>query len=259
MTERKSIFITGAAAGIGKATALLFARRNWFVGLFDVDQPSLADLYARIGADHACFRVTDVTNEEDVRAAAALFGERTGGRMNVLFNNAGVLRMGTFAGLPLAEHKATVNVNLVGLIHCTHICLDMLKHTPGAHIVNMSSASAIYGTPELSSYSATKFAVRALTESLNIELEPHGIVVCDIIPGYVRTPMILNQEYKAGSLDRLGITLEPEDVAEEVWRAAHGARVHRYMGLRLRLFELLSVCQPVAKRAMKRMVGVSGG
>jgi len=254
VTQPKSIFITGAAAGIGKATALLFAKRHWFVGLFDIQEEALTALGKQIGPGNSCFRITNVADPQSVRAAADVFAEHTDGRMDVLFNNAGVLRMGRFEALDLADHKATLDVNIGGVINCVHTCLGMLKNTPGAHIVNMSSASAIYGTPELSSYSASKFAVRSLTESLNLELERYGIMVCDVMPGYVKTPMIMNQEYKAGSVDRLGVTLAPEQVAEEVWRAAHETKVHRYMGHMLRVTEILSAFTPVMRRAMRNMI-----
>jgi NADP-dependent 3-hydroxy acid dehydrogenase YdfG len=251
--NRKSIFITGAAAGIGRSTALLFAKNDWFVGLFDVDEEALISLHEQIGEHNSCFHVVDVTDPESVQAAANAFSEQTGGRMHVLFNNAGILRMGHFEDVPLAVHRKTVDVNINGILNCIHTCLPILKQTTDSHIINMSSASAFFGIPELSSYSATKFAVRSLTESLNIEFERHGIVVCDIAPGYVKTPMITNQEHKAASIDKVGLRLAPEDVADEVWKAAHGKKVHRYMGFLVTVSPLLSPFTNVMKFVTKRM------
>jgi len=249
--NQKTIFITGAAAGIGKATALLFAKKGWFVGLFDLDEQALNVLHQQIGIDKACVKVTDVAAPKSVKSAADYFSKQTQGRMDVLFNNAGILRMGTFRELDLIDHKKTLDVNVNGLINCTHICYDMLAKTPNAHIINMSSASAFYGIPELSSYSASKFAVRSLTESLNIEFECDDITVCDIAPGYVKTPMLKNQVHKAKSLDKIGITLTPENVAEKVWQSAHSKKIHHYMGMKVKVSPLLSPFTPIMKRVMK--------
>ena len=95
-TGRKSIFVTGAASGIGKATAKLFADRSWFVGLYDVDEAGLAETEKEIGEENCIKSKLDVRSRDDWNAAVNAFGEATGGRMNVLFNNAGVGRHGWF-------------------------------------------------------------------------------------------------------------------------------------------------------------------
>jgi NAD(P)-dependent dehydrogenase (short-subunit alcohol dehydrogenase family) len=234
MPPRKSIFITGAASGIGKATAHYFARRGWFIGLGDVNEKGLRDLQQDIGDDLACALVTDVTQQEGVQAAIDAFGALTAGRMEVLFNCAGILRMGRHQDIPIEEQTRIVAVNLDGVLHCIQAGLPLLRKTPGACVINMSSASAVYGVPELAVYSATKFAVRGLTEALDIEFEPLGVRVCDIMVPYVATPMIMDAEVQATSVHRLGVHIRPEKVAATVWCAVHGRRLHWKVGAAIR-------------------------
>lgn len=226
MNPQKAIFITGAASGIGLETARLFANRGWFVGLFDVSEPRLAEIATELGSDRVCWRRLDVTSYEDCRAAVEFFTAKSGGRMDVLFNCAGVMRMGFFDVLPVEEHTRTAMVNFLGVVYSTYASLDALKKTPGARVVSMCSASAFYGVPELSVYSASKFAVRGFTEALNLELERYGIWVTDLIPPYVNTPMIQGQSYRAGTVRTLGANIKPGEIAELAWRAAHARKVH---------------------------------
>lgn len=254
---KKSIFITGAASGIGRATALAFAQRGWFVGLFDVNEPALADLYDRIGPKSACCRPMDVTRPESVRQGAAFMAGHTNGRLDVLFNNAGVLYMGRHHAMSHELKLRTVDVNLTGVLNGIDACFDFLKATPGSRIVTMSSASALYGTPELAVYSATKAAVCALTDALNIEFEPLGIHVCDIMAPYVKTPMITAAAVSATSVSRLGVHISAEQVAEVVWKAAHGRRRHWQVGWMMRLLRLATLAFPFGRRPLVKLLAFS--
>jgi len=254
---QKSIFITGAASGIGRETALLFAERGWFVGLFDLNESALESLYDAIGPEKACFQVMDVTRPESVRAGAAMLAERTGGRLDVLFNNAGVLYMGHHQTIDPELKRRTVDVNFVGVLNGIDACFDLLKATAGARMVTMSSASALYGTPELAVYSATKAAVRSLTDALNIEFEPLGIHVCDIMAPYVQTPMITDAPVAATSVSRLGVHIAPRQVAEVVWRAAHGRKRHWPVGWMMRLLEMATTALPFFQRPVVKLLAFS--
>ncbi|HYW02584.1 MAG TPA: SDR family oxidoreductase [Gammaproteobacteria bacterium] len=247
------ILITGAGSGIGRATARLFAGHDWTVGAFDVDDDALAGL---AGEERIVTRHMDVTDPQSVEEGFADFGERTGQRLDLLFNCAGILEIGPFESVSLERHARLIDVNFKGLMHCTRVAFPFLQRTRGAQVINMSSASAGYGTPDLATYSATKFAVRGLTEALNIEWARHGIRVCDIMPPYVDTPMVRNARHTA-SLDRMGVNLAPETVAAAVWSAVGSDRVHHLVGRQYRLMSALLRLFPASlnRRLVRSMTG----
>lgn len=251
----KTIFVSGAASGIGRASAHLFARRGYFVGCYDVDVDGARATAAQIG-EKATHGRLDVTNEESWKAAISDFEAAAGGRLDVLFLSAGILRMGRFEDVPPAECRAQLDVNVMGVVLGVQAALPLLTKTPDSAIVTMSSASAIYGQPELAVYSASKFAVRALTEALDIELRGRGIRVADVMPSYVDTPMVRMQTHRAKSMDTLGVKLTAEDVAEIVWKAAHGKRMHWFVSGDMRVAALLQALVPERLgRFMMRKIG----
>jgi len=237
---RKSIAITGAASGIGKATAEMFFSKGWYVGLFDINEKDLTSLFSKFDEKSACMRKMDVSDPESVKDAIHFFSEKTDGKMNVLFNCAGILQMGHHEKIPLKTQKKIVDINLTGMLNCIDASFHILKNTDGSRIINMSSGSAIYGTPELAVYSSTKFAVRGLTEALNIEFEDQGIWVCDIMAPFVNTPMIMKAVQKASSVSNLGVWVSSDQVAGIVWKAAHGRRVHWIVSVHLKLLMILA-------------------
>jgi NAD(P)-dependent dehydrogenase (short-subunit alcohol dehydrogenase family) len=223
MRDRQSILISGAARGIGLACAERFVDAGYFVGLYDIDAQALAaaaeQISARAGPDRWCHAALDVRDHESVVAAVAHFAEHTGGHMHVLLNNAGVMSVGRFESVSPAEHQRTLAVNLQGVIELTHASFELLRRTPGARVINMSSVAAIYGVPEMASYSASKHAVSGLTEALELEWATHDIRVCDVLPAFVDTKL-LSDTNKLTAEDRLGVRLGPADVAQVVWQAA---------------------------------------
>ena len=215
---RRCIFITGAANGIGRACARLFASQGWRVGVADIDQSALDTLVQELGTEKAQAFHVDVTQAEDWAVALAAFHSQCG-RLDVLLNNAGILISGPFAASPLAQHHALVDVNIKGVLNGCYLAKQYLQATPDSRVINLSSTSAVYGQASLATYSSTKFAIRGLIEALNIEWQDDGIRVMDIMPLYVRTAML--KDIKARSADRLGVQLTPEDVAATVWKAAN--------------------------------------
>jgi len=245
--SQPAIFITGAAAGIGRATAELFASRGWFVGLYDVNEAGVRELAQQLGAKTCCGKL-DVTDAAAFAAALAQFWQASGQRLDLLFNNAGIVAVGAFEEIPLARHHALVDVNFTGVINGFHAAADYLKRTPGARVISMSSASAMYGTPDFASYGATKFGVKGFTEAMNIEWARHGITVMDILPLFVDTAMVRQFEMHPKSMDTLGMSLVAGDIARTVWRAAHWRwwpRVHWYPSTQGWLLALASKLMPL--------------
>ncbi|HVS00068.1 MAG TPA: SDR family oxidoreductase [Thermoanaerobaculia bacterium] len=256
-TSDKAIFITGAASGIGRETARLFADRGWKTGLFDIDEGGLGRLLGEMGEIGEARVLTgklDVRDPAGFREQVAAFGRWGGGRMDALFNCAGIMRMGPFAQTPIEEHIRTVEINVIGVLNGIHASLDLLKATPGSHVVTMGSASGIYGVPDLATYSASKFFIRGLTEALNIELERDGITVTDLMPLYVDTPMVRSQTYRAGSLQTFGARLTPRQIAEVVWQAVHGHRVHWVPGALLKVLNYVGGALPFVSKPTMALV-----
>jgi len=257
MSDAKSIFITGAGAGIGAETARLFARNGWFVGASDVNEMALEALRRELGGERVSLHVCDVRDRVSVAAAVRDFAARTNGRLDTVFANAGVLFMGPDETITPAQKDLLVDVNVKGVIHTIDAAFPFLKETPAAHVVAMASTSAEYGSPQHAVYGATKFFVRGLTEALNIECRAHDIQVSAIYVAYVQTGMVFDAAVKPASIDRLGVKIPPRRVAQAVWKAAHGNRVHWRVGLDAQLINfavrlLGAGVAPIYARIMSR-------
>jgi len=255
MKEQKTIFITGAASGIGRAAAELFVSKGWFVGLYDINLTEISKLHESLGSENTCYGKLDVTSAVSVREALEHFEEHSRGRLDVLFNSAGLFSTGPFETIDLERQRQIAEVNLTGVLNCTYLAFPLLKKSAPARVISMASGSALYGTPDMVSYSATKFAVRGFSEALNIEWERHGIHVCDIIAPFVNTPMVRNVD-KTHSMKLLGIRLSAEDVAQTVWKATRGKKVHYIMTLQFKLLWFISGLAPGwMNRLTTRLIG----
>lgn len=219
----KRIFITGGASGIGQATARLFHKNGWQVGITDVNEVALRATAAEL--DGCWYRPLDVTDDLACQHAARDFAAEGG--LDVLFNCAGILQMGQFENISAARHKSIIDINVTGLMNMSLAAYPHLKESDKPVVINMSSASAMYGTPHFASYSASKFAVRALTEALDVEWGRQGIRVVDVMPPFVNTPMVNDADFRAPVIDRMGVNLDAEDIAATVWHTAtHVTPVH---------------------------------
>jgi len=227
--DRPTLFVTGAASGIGEAVARRFVERGWFVGLYDRNEAGLERVQAAIGEQNSCSATVDVTDATAVSAAVDHFDEATNGRMDLLFNSAGILQIGRFESMDPQDLRRIIDVNLTGVVLVTQASFPLLKATKGARVISMASASAVYGTPELATYSATKAGVRTLTQALNLEWAHYDIYVCDIVPPYVDSPLT-REATRAASMDRMGIELTPEDVADVAEQAVSENRIHWPVG-----------------------------
>jgi NAD(P)-dependent dehydrogenase (short-subunit alcohol dehydrogenase family) len=242
------VFVTGAAAGIGRATALTFARHGYRVGAYDIDLGGLAALRDEITGrgGEAVIGELDVTDAEAWSTRLAEFTSPTG-KLDILVNNAGVLTAGAFQDIPLRVHRQMIDINFSGALAGLHAAFPYLRDTAHAQVVNMCSASALYGQPELATYSATKFALRALTEALELEWRRYDIRVLAMWPLFVKTAMTDGME--TGSTKSLGINLGAEDVAAAVYSATHRGRgklpkVHYPVGRQTKVLATMSQVTP---------------
>ena len=236
MSERKAIFITGGASGIGQATARHFAGKGWFVGIADINDAGMRETAAMLPQGLSSTHRLDVREREQWARALADFAQHSGGRMDVLFNNAGVGLGGLYDTLSPEDADFVIDVNFRGVMNGIYMGLPLLRATPGSAILNTGSASGFYGSPGLSIYSATKFAVRALTEALDAEFSGEGIKVRDLMPGFIDTPLLQravpgSNETSRDRVIAAGLEFTPvEQVAQAAWDAVHGDKVHSHIG-----------------------------
>ena len=212
----KSVFITGAGAGIGRATAVAFAGRGYTVGAYDIDEAGLATTAESIRSTGGTVLTghLDVTDYDEMSSRVSEFAQTNGNRLDVMINNAGILASGRFEEIDVAASHKEIDVNCKGTVNGLYAAFPYLRSTPSAVVVNLASASAIYGQAELAVYSSTKFFVRGLTEALNLEWQRHDIRVIDMWPLFVKTAMI--EGVHTGSTDSLGIHLSAADVADAI-------------------------------------------
>jgi len=266
--ERYCLFVTGAASGIGRAVARLFASKGWFIGAFDVDEAGLEKLQDELGAGNVFIRRLDVTDKADYDSAVEEFGDATGGRMDVLFNNAGIGRSGFFEDVPYEETLRVVDVNFKGVLNGIHAAFPLLKQTKNSLCFSTSSSSATHGIPGIAVYSATKFAVKGLTEALSIEFERHGIRVADTLPGLIDTGILdstpdysrerredqdIRQTAPKKGLFRL---MPPEAVAQAVWEAySVGGKIHYYVPPEIGRIDKMKVFAPMfVRKQISKMI-----
>jgi len=187
----KVALITGAASGIGRATALTLARDGAAVVVADIDAPRGAETVATIGdaGGQAHFVLADVTRDAErmVEAAVQKFG-----RLDILVNNAGIFYTVDLFDVTFDEWKRAVDVMYFGTFRCSQAAArQMVRQGGGGRIVNISSVNGFLGMPQSSHYNSAKGAIDQLTRCLAVELAPHGILVNGVAPGFVETPMAI--------------------------------------------------------------------
>lgn len=238
MTQRKAIFITGGASGIGRAIALRFGAAGWFVGIGDVDEAGMAATEDLLPGGFSFSHRFDVRDRAAWDAALDGFATAAGGRIDVVANNAGVPLGGALADNSVAEIERCLDINLKGVLFGAQVAYPWLKRAaPGSCLLNTASAAGIYGTPRASVYSATKFGVRALTESLDAEWAADGIEVRSLMPSFIDTPLLDHNPHHGANEDirarvtAAGLEITPaHEVGEAAWQAVHGTRLHVAVG-----------------------------
>ncbi|MFC8181543.1 SDR family NAD(P)-dependent oxidoreductase [Rhodococcus sp. NPDC057297] len=189
--EAKSVLITGAATGLGRSLALEVAKAGATVLAVDVDAEQLAStvaecrqLTSRPDSVHAF--TLDVADPVRVSECADQV-RMIVGQLDILINNAGVLAAGRVDDFDLNNYRRIMDANFFGTLTMTKLFLPLLRTSPSAHLVNVSSAFGIMTAPGYSAYSASKFAVRALTEALTGEFADSNLKVTSVIPGGMHT------------------------------------------------------------------------
>lgn len=257
------MLVTGAARGIGRATAELFLAGGWRVGMVDVDATAVAD--AAAGHPLAVAAPLDVRDAGQWQETLGKFCRE--GPLDVLVNNAGVLASGPFTGMTAQTHQRMVDVNVTGVINGALAAHPFLTRARNGMLINLCSASSLYGQPTLATYGATKAAVKSLTEALDIEwrsdgVRGQGIRVRSLLPLFVATDMVTRYGKDAASVAALGVRLTAEDVAAAVWRVVHEGRrplrsPHRAVGRQTRLLAAASAVSPdwANRLVVKRLAG----
>lgn len=220
----KVAIISGAASGIGKATAMLLAKEGASVVIGDLKEEDGQKAVAEIGAagGKALFVKLDVSKEADWKAAVdATIAEF--GRLDIAVNNAGIAYTGTVESTDLAHWQRVISINLDGVFLGTKYAIEgMRRHGKGGSIVNLSSIEGLIGDPTLAAYNASKGGVRLFTKSsaLHCAKSGYAIRVNSVHPGYIWTPMVAgltNEEAEARQklvdLHPLGHLGEPDDIA----------------------------------------------
>jgi short-subunit dehydrogenase len=234
--RRKVAVITGASSGIGMATALVFAARDYDVVLAARRHDELKDVAMKCekkGA-RALAVVADVSNDEAVHDLCTQAVEEFG-HIDIWINDAGVLMVGKFEDLPLKDMQRLVDTNLFGVIHGTHAALKQFKDQDYGTVINVASVEASAAQPYSSIYSATKAAVRALDESIRMELELEGLAdrihICTVMPATIDTNIFQNAaNYSGREVRAIEPVYDPMYVANRLFRLSQKPRREKFIG-----------------------------
>jgi NADP-dependent 3-hydroxy acid dehydrogenase YdfG len=219
--DGKVAAITGASSGIGAATAEALVAEGAAVALGARRTDRIDELAAKIsaGGGRAVAIETDVTSEASARAFVDATVEQLGG-IDILVNNAGVMLLGPIGGADTDEWRTMVEVNVLGLMYCTHAALPLMASAGGGHIVNVSSVAGRQANLGSGVYNATKWGVGAFSEALRQEALHAGVRVTIIEPGFVDTelqghntnPLVVETMEKRKA--EIGEILTADDIAE---------------------------------------------
>jgi butyryl-CoA dehydrogenase len=261
--------VTGASSGIGQALARELASRGTDLALADIDDVGLAETAWRCRAVHVTCASVDVRDREAVHSWADRVVQDHG-RVNFIFNNAGVALVADVQAMSYADLEWVMATNFWGVVYGTKAFLPYLKAAGEGHIINLSSVFGLISVPSLSAYNASKFAVRGFTDALRIELDAEGTgVSCTTVhPGGVRTNIVRNARLdergaaRAGgtekiraNFDQVAVT-KPEKAARQILAAVEHNRRRAVIGPDGKLIDLLSrLPASVYQRPLARRVG----
>ena len=205
MDKNKTVVITGTSSGIGKACALYLDKMGFKV-YAGVRKQADGEKLRKEASNLLTPVIIDVNNNESIQKAASLIEKETGGNLYALINNAGIGHGGPLELTPVSEMQKVMDVNVVGLMATTKAFLPLLRNGKG-RIVNIGSSTSLLAFPGAGVYAASKFAVRAISDSLRVELKMFGISVILLVSGHVKTEIWSKEEkYK----ERKSHLIDPE-------------------------------------------------
>lgn len=209
----KVALVTGAARGQGAAEAHLFAELGASVVVADVLTDEAAVVASELGNASIAVKL-DVTSEEDWQAAVQATIARFG-KLDVLVNNAGIVFFAPMTETTAADYRRVIEVNQVGVFLGMRSVVGAMAQAGGGSIVNISSVEGLIGTPGLSAYTASKFAVRGMTKVAALELASLGIRVNSVHPGFIDTPMLQDPKVVAsGAVEMMRTKIPLARIAE---------------------------------------------
>lgn len=239
--ESKLALITGAASGIGRATAVSLARRGAVLALVDVNAEGLAETARLVESEgaKASVHLCDLAVSGQIDALPQAVFDRHG-KLDLLVNNAGVTVLGDFESATADDLEWVLRVNLLAMMRLTRAALPFLKQSADAHIVNVSSILGITARPEQAAYCASKFGVRGFSQSLRYELRKHSIGVTVVHPGGINTRIVDNarlggnapREESGNRRERAkrSLVMPPQQAAETIVKAIEARKVRLLIG-----------------------------
>lgn len=212
LLQGKNALITGAGRGIGRAVAIALAKEGVNVGLLARSEENLKAVAKEVEAEgvKAVIATADVSSYEEVKTAIETLKNGLGS-IDILINNAGISKFGKFLELDVADWEKIIQVNLMGVYYATRAALPSMIEQQSGDIINISSTAGQKGAPVTSAYSASKFGVLGLTESLAMEVRKHNIRVTALTPSTVATDMAVDLGLTDGNPDKV---MQAEDIAE---------------------------------------------
>jgi NADP-dependent 3-hydroxy acid dehydrogenase YdfG len=246
--EGAVVAITGAGRGIGRATAAAFSARGATPCLGDLDAEAAAAAAAEIGPAARAFGV-DVSSSKSFAAFLEAV-EREAGPLDVLVNNAGIMPLGRFLNEDEATSRATVDVNLWGVVHGMRLALPHMVDRGSGHVVNVASMMGKLAVPGAAVYAATKHAVIGLTATVREELAGTGVTLSAVLPAAVRTDLVAGVPLGRGLP-----TVDPDDVAEAVVRCCETRPAEVYVPGWLAGYDAAMTLTPgPVERAVRRLL-----
>jgi len=210
--KNKKAIITGGSRGLGKATAIAFAKKGIDVAITGRNEKKLAETVSELKSlgVNATYEIFDVGNYKEVQIGISNI-VATLGSVDILVNNAGIAAFGSLNDMEMSQWEAILQTNVLGMYYVTKEVLPYLIKKNEGDIINISSTAGLNGNANTSAYSASKFAVIGMSQSLMKEVRKNNIRVCTLTPSTISTDMALDLGITDGNVEKV---LQPEDFAE---------------------------------------------